>query len=236
MTIEEYIDRIEGFLEKKPSAQIPFFAYYVCRYGGKVAFTVGDISRCFEELQLPAYSNISAYVSAQKKAKRFLKKKDGGYVLSRAECEKIAAQVGENPRKAPSSALFPLNIFAGSRHYIAKTAEEAVLCYDAGVYNACLVMIRKLIETLIIEVFERHNVQDRIITANGSYLYCESLMEKLKEERTLWKISRNTAKALQDIKLKGDASAHNRHFNAQKSDVDDIKAGLRVALEELCQI
>ena len=236
MTLEEYIDRIDGFLDKKPSEQIPYFAYYVCRYGGKEAFTSADISRCFGELQLPEYSNISAYVSAQKKVKRFLKKKEGGYVLSRKEYEKIASQIGEQPKKAPSSALFPLSIFANTRQYIAKTAEEAVLCYDSGVYNACLVMIRKLIETLIIEVFERHNVQDRIITNNGSYLYCEALLDKLKEEKKLWKISRNTAKALQDIKLKGDASAHNRHFNAQKSDVDDIKAGLRVALEELCQI
>lgn len=236
MTLEEYIERIEGFLNKKPSEQIPYFAYYLCQIEGKASFTACDVSRCFDDLQLPGYSNVSAYVSAQKKAKRFLKKKEGGYVLSRAESAKIALIIGEKPKKTPSSALFPLSILADARPYVSRIAEEAIICYDSGVYNACLVMIRKLIETLIIEVFERHNVQDRIIASNGSYLYCESLMEKLKEERKLWKISRNTAKAFQNIKLKGDASAHNRHFNAQKSDVDDIKTGLRVALEELCQI
>lgn len=236
MTLEEYIERIEGFLDKKPSEQIPFFAYFLCQIEGKASFTAGDISHCFDELQLPGYSNVSAYVSAQKKAKRFLKKNEGGYVLSRTERDKIALQIGDKPKKAPSSALFPLSIFADSRPYILKTAEEAILCYDSGVYNACLVMIRKLIETLIIEVFKRHNVQTRIMTSNGNYLYCESLMDKLKEERNLWKISRNTAKALQDIKSKGDTSAHNSLFNAQKSDVDNIKTGLRIALEELCQI
>lgn len=236
MTLEEYIDRVEGFLDKKPSEQIPFFAYYLCQIEGKSSFTAGDISRCFDELQLLAYSNVSAYLSAQKKVKRFIKKREGGYVLPRTECDKIALQIGDKPKKAPSSALFPLSIFADSRPYILNTAEEVVICYDSGVYNACLVMIRKLIETLIIEVFERHGVQARIMTPNGNYLYCESLMDNLKEERNLWKISRNTAKALLDIKSKGDASAHNRHFNAQKSDVDDIKTGLRIALEELCYI
>lgn len=77
MTLVEYIERIEGFLDKKTSEQIPFFAYYLCQIEGKVSFTAGDISRCFDELQLPWYSNVSAYVSAQK-VKRFLKNNEGG--------------------------------------------------------------------------------------------------------------------------------------------------------------
>ena len=55
-------------------------------------------------------------------------------------------------------------------------------------------------------------------------------------EKSLWTIGRNSIKALPDIKAKGDLSAHNRRFNATKSDVDSIKSGLRIVVEELVHL
>ena len=55
-------------------------------------------------------------------------------------------------------------------------------------------------------------------------------------EKKLWTIGRNAAQELPKIKKLGDLSAHNRRFNAKKSDIDSIKTGLRVVLEELVHL
>lgn len=236
MTLEAFIDGIDGFLEKRPSEQIPFFGYYLTVDQGRASFSSKDIEQCFDSLHLPAYSNISAYLAAQKKVKRFLKCKAGGYVLSRKVSDDIGLQLGVVKRKEPSSALFPLDLFENARSYLQNTATEAALCYDNKLGNACLVMVRKLLESLIIEVFEHHSVQDRITTASGNYYSCEALIDELLKEKYLWKVSRNARAALPRIKAKGDQAAHSRYFNARLSDIDGLKDDIRLVLEELIHL
>ena len=235
MTIEEYVDRIDGFLDKKASEQIPYLGYFLVKYKGQASFTTKDIDDCFSQIRLPAYSNISAYLSKEQKAKRLLKAKVG-YVMSKKMFDTIANNIGEMKVKAPSSDLFPLEIFDNTRGYLTKTARQAILCYDYGLYDGCLVMIRRLIETLIIELFEHRNCKERILDKNGNYLFCGDLIDKLLEEKTLWTIGRNTIQCLPKIKQMGDLSAHNRRFNAKKSDIDSLKIELRVVLEELVHL
>lgn len=237
MTLEEYIDRIDGFLEIKSSEQITYFGYFLITYRGLPSFTAKDIDNCFTQLHLPAYSNISAYLSKEKQAKRLLKNKRGnGYNLSKIISDRIAANIGEVQVKKPSTNLFPLELLDGTRTYLIRTAKQAILCYDYQIYDACLVMIRRLIETLIIELFERHSIKEQVQDANGNYFFCAELIDKLLSEKKIWTIGRNSIKALPDIKSKGDLSAHNRRFNATKADVDSIKSGLRVVVEELVHL
>lgn len=236
MTLDEFIDRIDGFVDKKASEQIPYFGYFLITYQGQASFTAKDIDSCFLQIRLPAYSNISAFLSKEQKAKRLLKAKVGGYVLSKKMSDAIANDIGEIKVKAPSDNLFPIDIFDNTRDYVKKTARQAILCYDYGLYDGCLVMIRRLIETLIIELFEHRELKERILDKNNNYLFCGDLIDNLLNEKKLWTIGRNAAQELPKIKKLGDLSAHNRRFNAKKSDIDSIKTGLRVVLEELVHL
>lgn len=236
MTFEEFINRFDAFTEMKPSAQIPYFCYYLTEYQGKASFVAKDIEDCFETLNLPPYSNISAFLSAQKKAKRFLKRKTGGYALSRVVSEGIARELGEVKRRQPSSELFPVEIFDSAYVYLRKTASEVALCYDNGLYTACFVMARRLLESLIIDVFEHFGEQNRIKNAKGNYFYCSDLIDALVSKDFPYTVGRNAVEGMKRIKKLGDLCAHNRHFNATKSDVDGIKLDLRVVFEELIHL
>ena len=79
MTIEEYVERIDGFLLLKPSEQISYFGYFLTVYQGVSSFGAKDIDACFTKLHLPPYTNISAFLSKEKQAKRVLKNKNGGW-------------------------------------------------------------------------------------------------------------------------------------------------------------
>ncbi len=236
MTLEEFIIRIDNFLSLKSSEQIPYFGYYILKYQNKESFTAKEIEKCFAETHITPYSNISAYLSKEKKAKHMLSHKNGGYILTRTVENQISNIIGEVKVNEPSGNLFPLELFNNTRTYLQKTAKQAILCYDYQTYDACLVMIRRLIETLIIELYERFEIKEQIQDTKGNYLFCSDLIDRLLSEKKLWTIGRNSVKALPDIKTKGDLSAHNRRFNATKTDIDTIKVGLRVVLEELVHL
>src|SRR6266567_2660350 len=62
-----------------------------------------------------------------------------------------------------------------------KVLWEANQCYERGCYNACAAMIRRLVENLIVECYERHGVADRI-KKGGEYLEFGALICKASNE------------------------------------------------------
>jgi len=119
-----------------------------------------------------------------------------------------------------------------TRGYIEKISNQINGCYEKGWYDACAVMIRRLIETLIIEVFEKHNLSSSIKDGNGDYYFLRDLITLLLND-TSWSLGRNVKTALPHLKDIGDKSAHSRRYNAQRDDIDKIKSGLRDVVQEL---
>lgn len=236
MTLEEFIQRIPNFEGLTPGDKIPYFGYYLIEIGQKEGFTATDVKNCFKQLRVVEYSNISSYLSFHAKRKEYIRVKQG-YVLERSTTQNIAQNLGEIRLPPPSDSLFPLSLFEGTRTYLINIAKQAIQCYDFGIYDASLVMIRKLIETLIIELFEKYSISDRIKNAQtNNFYFLSDLIPILIKEEGFWNISRNARKALPDIKEKGDMSAHNRRYNATKSDLDKISNGLRIVIEEIIHI
>jgi hypothetical protein len=107
-----------------------------------------------------------------------------------------------------SRELFPISIVAGTPAYIEKIAVQANGCYERGWYDSAAVMIRRLIETLIIECFEKHGTEAKIKNSDGNYSFLGDLIQRFLSES--WSISRNTKNSLpklKDIKDLGDMAA-----------------------------
>ncbi|RZJ91852.1 MAG: DUF4145 domain-containing protein [Hymenobacter sp.] len=120
-------------------------------------------------------------------------------------------------------------LLTNTRGYIERVAEQAVKSYDVGLYDASCVMVRKLLEILIIELFEKNKIDSKIKNTAGDFFYLSDLISVLNNE-TAWNIGRNAKKGLAEIKKLGDMSAHNRRFTAKKSDLDKVKEDLRIVI------
>ena len=92
--------------------------------------------------------------------------------------------------------------------------------------------MRKLVETLIIECFERYGIDLEIKDPNGVFFYLSDLIPKYLAS-SKWNASRNISTSLTSVKKYGDLSAHNRRFLAKKGDIDSFKFELRQALQEI---
>ncbi|MEW6213722.1 MAG: hypothetical protein AB1478_00745 [Nitrospirota bacterium] len=149
----------------------------------------------------------------------------------------IEPHIGDSKiSKVPKTdTVIPMAIAKGTRGYIEKIALQANGCYESGWFDACAVMIRRIVETLIIECFEYYKIAEKIKDSNGNYFFLKDLIDACLKENA-WTLGRNTRKTLPSLKDIGDLSAHSRRYLANKSDIDKIRDGLRVAVEELIHL
>ena len=133
---------------------------------------------------------------------------------------------------AETQTVIPRSLVRGTRGYIEKIANQANGCYEHGWYDACAVLIRRLIETLIIESFEKHAIAGKIQNSSGDFLYLRDLI-KFALSETTWNLSRNCKQALPKLKDIGDKSAHSRRYIAQRGDIDPLLADIRLVVQEL---
>ena len=139
------------------------------------------------------------------------------------------------PEEGAPSADEPVVYFSlvrNTRGYIERVVHQINGAYTNGWYDACAVMVRRLVETLIIETFEEHKLAAKIKTQNGDFLYLRDLISVILAEPS-WNLSRNAKQALPRLKDVGDLSAHSRRFIAQRQDLDKLMSDLRIVVQEL---
>lgn len=230
--LEAFIQKVNEFENLKSSEQIKFFVYYLT-INDDTWVLPKDINNCFKKLFLQPYSNISSYMSKFSSGKNaiFIKSKSG-YKLTRQTQKEISNVIGENISIFVSDKLFPLDILKNTQYYLEKIGFQMCACYETGLYDASLVMMRKLLETLIIECFERYNNENEIKDNNGNFFYLSDLIPKFINS-SKWNVSRNLSSYIKEVKKYGDLSAHNRRFIAHKSDFDKFKFELRQTVQEI---
>lgn len=132
--------------------------------------------------------------------------------------------------------VLPLDVVRPTRRkYMERVVLQANGTYEHGWYDACSVMIRRLVESVIIELYEAKGREGEIKGGSGEFLMLSGLVDAILAEKS-WNLGREVKKALPEIKSLGDRSAHARRYLATKQDVDKVIPGLRVVVEELLHL
>lgn len=137
----------------------------------------------------------------------------------------------EEGLRSTTQSVIPLSVVRGTRGYIERVANQANGAYEKGWYDACAIMIRRILETLIIEAYEHHKLAENIKNATGDFFYLRDLIDKCLQETT-WNLSRNCKHAMPKLKDIGDKSAHSRRYNAHRRDIDALLPDIRLVVQE----
>ncbi|MFC2011454.1 DUF4145 domain-containing protein, partial [Chloroflexota bacterium] len=124
------------------------------------------------------------------------------------------------------------SLFTSTRGYLEKIVYQINTSYENTCYDACSVMIRRLIEILIIETYEHNGIEYKIKNSSGDFLLLEDLINNFLSEK-VWNLNPNTKRCLSNTKKLGDLSAHSRRYNTNRNDLEKIINELRVTVEEL---
>ena len=131
----------------------------------------------------------------------------------------------------PSSSVIPIGFVQGTKGHLEKLVFEINASYDYGLYDCCASMIRRLMESLIVEVFIHKQIVPQIRNGN-SFLMLEGLINKFTNNPDILH-GRNTPASMLKIKKIGDTASHDRTYILQPNDIDDIKVEIRMTIQEL---
>ena len=125
-------------------------------------------------------------------------------------------------------------LIAGTRSYLEKVADQINGTYENGWYDACAVMLRRFIETLIIETYIEKQKESEIKKTDGDFYSLKRLIDIACGGNDL-NLSRDTKDILRKLKRLGDRSAHNRRFIAKHSYFDELFENLHLDMQTLIE-
>jgi hypothetical protein len=145
---------------------------------------------------------------------------------------------GIQPEMNHAEGYLPEAVWSNTRGYIESVCRQLNGCFRAAYYDAALVMLRRLLETLIIEAYDHLNRRAEIDDGSGNPHMFGKLVERAKGENNHkgLSIGRNTKNALEEVKKLGDRSAHDRRFNACAADLTKIQVDVRAGAQDLIQV
>lgn len=137
--------------------------------------------------------------------------------------------------KAKTNQVIDFALVRGTRGYLEKVVNQINGTYEHGWYDACAVMLRRLMETLIIESYENVGAATNIKNSEGDYPQLSDLIKFAKNEPAFG-LSRNAKKGLDKLKNIADQAAHSRRFNANRNDIESILPEIRTLVQEFVSI
>ncbi len=138
-------------------------------------------------------------------------------------------------RRPQDEPVLPFSLVKGTRGYIEKLVHQINGSYVATCYDACAVMARRLLETLIIEAFEHHRIDHKIKDVNGNFFHLQELVPLTLKEPA-WNLGRKCKRLLPRLKDLGDRSAHDRRFNAHRVQIDRLASDLETVVQEFLSL
>jgi hypothetical protein len=145
---------------------------------------------------------------------------------------------GIQPAMDHASGYLPEPIWKNTRGYIEEVCRELNGSFHHAYYNAAAVMLRRLLETLIIEACEHLGREAEIKEGGGNYFMLSDLAERVCGEKGHkgLNLGRDSKKAVKEARSVGNWSAHARRFLAHAGDLTKFQTGVRLLAQELIQI
>ncbi|MHA1211321.1 MAG: DUF4145 domain-containing protein, partial [Candidatus Heimdallarchaeota archaeon] len=110
-------------------------------------------------------------------------------------------------------------IFKDARQYHTKVLVQINNCYKVKAYDACAVMIRRLIETLIVDIYDFKGEMEKIVDDEGNIKSLKKLVNIITNNQKI-NLEKNSKKLLKKGKFFGDAGAHERTAFVTKQTID----------------
>jgi hypothetical protein len=137
----------------------------------------------------------------------------------------------EHSKPKISYSFLDKDTFPESRTYLLRMSEQINGTYEYEFYDGCAVLMRRLMESLLIEVFE-HTGQGRLIKdAAGEYKMLKGIIRAIGGSSI--KFARGVDKTIENVKKVGDNAAHGRTHITKKNDINDLKIEYRKLISEL---
>lgn len=210
--------------------------WYAANNGHAAELTVKDIADAMVSVGLAANINRSRLSKNLSQSKLTVKgEKKGTFRISptkKAELDRRFSPLLKRRKVKVSDELLPDAVIQNTRKYLHDLAHQINGTYDAGFYDACAVLCRRLIESLLVECFGHAEKLAEIQKPDGNLEMLDAIVRKAKSGQHI-RLPRGTLDLIDKIKEVGDTAAHDRYHITTRQDINEFRTGFRKVISQL---
>jgi Domain of unknown function (DUF4145) len=235
----DHFSNIANLTKKTELEKVELLAFYFLENKSQPEFTVPDMCSMIVGLGF-AKPNSARLKQKIIKSPRFVKGSIRDYFrLSVKAIEVFRKQypnLSESEEIISDDSLLPEVLFKeAKRGYLLKVAQQINASYENNMFDACALMMRRLLEILLIHCFESKNIQDQIKDEDGNYQNLKILINKAISKPEI-QLSSDVKKDIDEFRELGNLSAHRVKYNCRRDDIRPIRLGYRAVIEELLYV
>ncbi len=235
MKVDQFAN-VASLSDKTELTRVELLAFYSLENKEQADFYLPDICSVLVALGY-AQPNVTRLKGKVQKSKSFVKgSKTDLFRLSvkkTAELRSLFPNLSESEEILSDDSLLPEILFQeAKRNYLLRVAQQINAAYENNLFDACALMMRRLLEILIIHCFESKGIEDQIKDESGSYQNLKTLINKAKSKPEI-KLSVDVKKDIDDFRELGNLSAHRVKYNCRRDDIRPLRIVYRAVIEEL---
>lgn len=222
--------------DKSELEKVEHLAFYFQENKEQPEFTVKDMSTILVALGF-AQPNLTRLKGKIQKSASFVKgtKKDFFRlsVKKTSSLRIIYPNLSESEEIISDDSLLPEVLFKETRRqYLIKAAQQINAAYENNLFDACSLMMRRLLEIMLIHCFEAKGISDQVQDDDGSYQNLKTLINKAKSSHEIG-LSSDAKKDIHSFRELGNLSAHRVMYNCRRDDIRTLRVEYRAVIEEL---
>lgn len=129
--------------------------------------------------------------------------------------------------------ILPEKLYRNTRNYIEQLARQINASYENNLFDCTAVMMRRLMEVLIILMFQYEKMENKILDKQGNNYVSLDKMIKIANSEPLFNLSKSTQQDMNTFRELGNLSAHKIWYNSTKKDIEALILRYRAMIEEL---
>jgi hypothetical protein len=216
--------------------KVAFISYLFFQTEGCQEFDRNDIHNWFDHLNF-AQPNMSRLISGLIKSQYFIKGKGKNafrlHARQIAKFESTINWLNDTTEEIEFSGLIlPEAVFLKSRGYIENIAKQINASYENNLFDACAVLMRRLVEILLIHTYQNYGLDSLITSSSGQYKELSGIIKDSINNQKV-NLSKGTKECLDTFRILGNFSAHRIEYNCKRGDIKLVALDYRALVEEL---
>lgn len=238
MKIEQF-SRVYNLVDLGEIEKVEMIAFFLAESKGELEFSVSDISEILFALGFakPNPTRLKGNISKSRFFVKGISKNTYKISAKRSkELKEILPDISESEEVISDDSIIPEIILVETkRKYLVRLVQQINSAYENNLFDACALMMRRLLEVLLIHAFEHVGIEDDIKDADGNYQNLKTLINKAKSRAEI-SISNDVAKDMDQFRELGNLSAHRVKYNCRKDDIRKTSLQYRALVEELLYV
>jgi len=235
MNIETYA-RVALLADASELQKVALLAYFFSAAKDQQEFTPKEMAEILAALGY-AKPNVTRLTERLRQSRDFIKgSKIGFFRLSVSAKENFSKQfpdIGSSEEIVSDSTLIPEILFESiNRPYLLKTVQQINAAYESNLFDACALMMRRLLELLLIHAFQKTGIESDALDSDGSFQNLKTLINKAKSRSEI-NLSGAVRISIDQFRELGNLSAHHIHYNCHRADIRSLRMEYRAVIEEL---